>query len=75
MKIESAAIKTEDGEILTGTSHGNILMSCYLPIGKNNQEGFVTDTGEFVDRQKAADIAFEAGQTKEHKGTLYSYHL
>lgn len=43
-------------------------------VGENIQ-GFLTNTNRFVDRKEGAKIAFEAGQTKENKITLYSEDL
>ena len=38
----------------------------------NRAFGFVTSTGRFVDRFKAAKIAFKAGQTKCRREELFS---
>jgi hypothetical protein len=38
-------------------------------------QGFVTDTGEFVDRETASKIAYQSGQIKEPKRILYSEDL
>ena len=38
-------------------------------------DGFVTDTGEFLDRSSAADHAFECGQIESNKAELYSEDL
>jgi len=74
MIVESAILK--DGVIHTGRRHHNILNSA-KPFGalKNGEQGFVTDKGEFVNRQEAARIAFECGQIKEMKKDLYSEDL
>ena len=35
-------------------------------------QGFLTNTNRFVDRAEAGDIAFNCGQTTEHKRHLFS---
>jgi len=37
--------------------------------------GFVTDTGEFVDRKEAGRMAFEAGQIDKPTDCLFSENL
>lgn len=41
----------------------------------SNQQGFVTNKGKFVSREKAAKIAFKAGQTSNLKKKLISEDL
>jgi hypothetical protein len=75
--IIKAAIR-KDGIIYIGKRHYNIL-GTVLPFGylRDGNQGFVTDTGEFVDRIEAARIAIECGQIKELKWppNLYSEDL
>ncbi|MDD5013583.1 MAG: hypothetical protein PHW73_00590 [Atribacterota bacterium] len=73
IKIARAAIRKED-EIYLGASHGEIIKAHPWKL-KNCEQGFLTDTGEFVDRKEAAVIAFNAGQIKEKKDILYSENL
>jgi hypothetical protein len=39
------------------------------------EQGFLTNTNRFVDREEAAQIAFDSGQIKQHTITLYSEDL
>ncbi len=73
IKIARAAIKKED-QIYIGTSHSEIIKANPWKL-KNCRQGFLTDTGEFVDRKEAAVIAFNAGQIKEKKYALHSEDL
>ena len=78
MKIESAALKNNDGRIFTGRSHAvcyQAMDAAGVVCGRNCTQGFVTDTGEFVDRRKAAEIAHKAGQTKKLESPLFSEDL
>jgi len=72
--IKEAAI-LKNGTVYTGKRHCNIINDNYPKVGRFGHpdiQGFVTDDGRFVNRQEAAKIAFECGQTKEYKQTLYS---
>jgi len=70
--IASAALKLKSGEILTGTTHANIMRAeeakgrtitmADLDAGKSS--GFLTDKGEFVSPEEAWKIGEEAGQLK-----------
>ena len=40
-----------------------------------HEQGFLTNTNRFVDREEAAQIAFDSGQIDQHKITLYSEDL
>lgn len=90
--IESAAIKILDGDtnpVYTGDSHAAIVGVIYLPsyhdtdeshaatIRAEREEGFVTNDGEFVDREDAYIIARAADQLIEETpgGRLFSYNL
>ena len=75
MKIISSAIKMKNGRVYTGKRHNNCLEVANIAGEKTPidcVQGFVTDGGEFVTREVASQIAFEAGQIKERLGTLYS---
>jgi len=65
MKIKTAAIRI-NGKILTGKRHDDIIIeyiqSNYKDPLTNFEYGFITDSGEFVSRERAAEIAFESGQ-------------
>ena len=39
------------------------------------EQGFLTNTNRFVDREEGGQIAFNAGQTKDLRTTLYSEDL
>jgi hypothetical protein len=63
MKIAHAAIREKNPphRIFTGKHHAECFAK-YHTIDPHIEAGFMTDTGEFVDRQKALLIAVEAGQ-------------
>ena len=72
MRIEYAAIK-KGNRIFTGRRHHEIIRdNRAFDVGHGGEQGFVTDTGRFVDRAKAADIAYAAGQILEKKVRLFS---
>jgi hypothetical protein len=73
IKIVRAVIKKGD-EIYLGDSHSEIIKANPWKL-KNCEQGFLTDTGEFVGRKEAAEIAFNSGQIKEKKDQLYSEDL
>lgn len=75
MIVESAILK--DGVIYTGRRHVNIIHAHPFQFFHNCEQGFVTDTGEFVNREEASKIALECGQIKELKfgSLLYSEDL
>ena len=66
--IKEAAIRQEN-KIYTGKRHDLIIKDMVenyglkLPI--KGEQGFVTDSGDFVDRIMAAKIATESGQIKK----------
>lgn len=74
MKVKCAAIQTKSGQIFEGRSHAAIIQS-WEGVWEGGEEGFVTDDGTFVDRHEAAEIAFEAGQTKKLESPLFSVDL
>ncbi|HEY5588239.1 MAG TPA: hypothetical protein VIK86_04695 [Candidatus Paceibacterota bacterium] len=71
--IKLAAIR-KDGIIYTGTRHGYIMHNPERPLGYlfNGEQGFITDTDEFVDRIAGARIAYECGQIVKQQDELYS---
>ena len=77
-KIVAAAIKYND-KIYTGFDHGQAMKPLIelTLIPKNITEGFITNTGEFVDRKKAMIIAKQAKQLtyETNKKTLISEDL
>lgn len=87
MQIKAAAIKTRDGEVhwdLPPSRHHNViwlLLSMGYSLGRISygEEGFITDSDEFVNRAEALTIARSSGQLlEEHTelaeqlGELYS---
>lgn len=77
MKIKCAAIKRNDRIIVEGYDHAVCIQKSPLGTckGKGYVQGFVTDTGKFVDRKEAAKIAFEAGQIPKPVTILFSEDL
>lgn len=77
-RIVLAAV-SYNGKIWTGKRHGVIMQDIWAVDAwariHQDQQGFVTDTGEFVDRAEAGRIAFQAGQTSEQKLKLLSEHV
>lgn len=68
-------IKT--GYIVAGRRHHNCITThAYLTGKKSGNEGsvqgFLLNTGAFVDREAAAIIAFESGQIENQKEKLFS---
>jgi len=63
--IVNSAIK-KDGKIYTGKRHCDIINNLKYPFGffKWCEQGFVTDTGEFLDRVEAGEHALECKQIK-----------
>lgn len=84
MKIKCAAIKY-NGEIYEGPSHceiGHQMIKdkvCPRPFPGGKAQGFVTDSGVFVEREEALMIALEAGQIVKgehcHPNHLFSEDL
>jgi hypothetical protein len=79
-KIVKAAVKVGD-KVYVGWHHRDIFDEIWeterLGIDEIKQEmqGFVTNTGKFVNRIEAANIAFKAGQIKSGTNSLDSYQL
>jgi hypothetical protein len=62
MKIRAAAIRKRGEVVATGLSHEAARLSAG---GVSGECGFITDTGLFVTRKRAAKIALDSGQAKE----------
>lgn len=73
MIVNAAILK--DGVIYRARRHHLIIWEHEPQFFNNCEQGFVTDTGEFVDREEGAKIAFECGQIKEPKRILFSEDL
>lgn len=82
-KIVEAAIRLEDGRILTGHRHSDII---YHPDNKElaeqgwfkrskSEQGFVDEDGNFWNRYQAGCRAYRMGQTKTRILNLLSEHL
>lgn len=69
-----------DGVVLCGFRHCQIIELYHALTGKatkdfGNCQGFITSDNCFVTRERAAEIAFKAGQIKEVKHKLFSEDL
>ena len=73
IKIVKAAVKHK-GKVYTGLRHAHIILESGEYISAKEQ-GFLTSEGKFVNRSKAAKIAFEAGQIRKGIYTLDSYQV
>lgn len=74
------------GLVILGHRHGQCIWTVACLAGLRtatfaedgtgeSEQGFLTNTNRFVDRQEGAKIAFTAGQIKEKLKTLYSEDL
>jgi hypothetical protein len=74
------------GVVVEGHRHADIIRTMVNLLGKRtckngencageSIQGFVTNSNRFVGREEAAQIAFDAGQIKQHTITLYSEDL
>lgn len=74
--ITESAIMCSDGKIYRGKRHCHAFAEAKKhgsPIIKPMAlQGFITSRGEFVNRYKAAEIAWVAGQIKNPKKMLFS---
>ncbi len=64
--IKEAAIKKRS-KVITGKCHGDAFKKC-IDKGLTSDgwvQGFVTDDGQFVNRQEAFEIALACGQIPE----------
>jgi hypothetical protein len=68
-RIKESAI-IHKGVVWTGRRHHNIIADIVSKTGDRpvtGEQGFVTEDGEFVNREDAAKIALSNGQVKELK--------
>jgi hypothetical protein len=76
----------ESGFVICGRRHHNCISMFAKMVGfpydenahalmRTERQGFLTNTDRFVEREEAAQIAFEAGQIKQHKIVLFSEDL
>ena len=72
--IKEAAIRF-NGIVSRGKRHREIIANHKHINLKKGEDGFVTSGGLFVDRKKAAEIAFQCGQIKKSKNRLISEDL
>jgi len=64
--ITYAAILRSDEVIAIGRDHAEIIRSSPYGTCKNgSKQGFVTNTGRYVDRHEAGEIALAAGQLEK----------
>lgn len=75
-KVVAAAV-IYNGKMYQGRRHTEIMKEIYDEFGTvvkiiQEDQGFVSDTGEFLSRWKAGAVAFAAGQTKRRHETLLS---
>ena len=79
-------INCDKGLVVTGHRHGQCmwvmgsltgLRTCTFgeDCSGEHEQGFLTNTNRFVDREEGGQIAFNAGQTKDLRTTLYSEDL
>lgn len=69
-RIVCAAVQLKDGRVVCGVRHFDQLMRAMLPpelaeahkVLAGHEEGFVDNRYQFVDRNRAWDIALAAGQ-------------
>lgn len=77
MKIVKAAIRIGN-KIYECRRHFEGIQAAILDGAdriNQDEQGFITDEGNFVSRAEAAKIAYEAGQTETIKNPLTSEHL
>ena len=74
--IKEAAIR-KNGVVFTGRRHNDILCDKSRPFGflRGGEQGFITDSGVFMNREDAAVLAYFYGQIKVPKDKLYSEDL
>ena len=77
--ITAAAIQKKDGAVYVGNKndrHDTVFLSKPEDFFDGNDiMGFVTDTGEFLNRKDAAKHAFECGQVDKLDDSLISEQL
>ena len=77
MMLSSERKREREHKSLAGNSHGNLYLAAPFSFEKIPQEeqGFLTNRGIFVNRYQAGAIAYMAGQTKTRKEHLLSEDL
>ena len=78
LKIAEPALKEKSGKVDPAPSKAWSHSELEAAKGvkkKKVREGFLTNTGEFVDRKKAAKIAEKAGEVKKPVKKLHSTDL
>lgn len=81
-----SAVNVEEGVVVCGWRHPNIISTVMALSGKRtvtfgeraagqHVQGFLTSDGHFVDREEAAEIAYNAGQTEQKLKRLFSEDL
>lgn len=67
------------GFVIAGRRHHNCFNTLAITTNRNNkylkfekEQGFITNKDRFVDRIKAAEIAYKAGQIDQPKNKLFS---
>lgn len=67
----------DTGYVICGRRHHNCFTIRSIITNDDNEreQGFLTNTDRFVDREEAGRIAYEAGQIKEKNNFLYSEDL
>lgn len=77
-RIVAAAVK-HNGKIYTGKRHAEIMREIWDEVGNvkipQDEQGFVADNGQFLNRFQSGAVAFAAGQTKHRYETLLSEHV
>ena len=62
-RVQAAAIRTPDGRVITGVSHGFIMLdNPWLDGFASLEDGFVTNEGRFVTRGEAARLHDDIGR-------------
>lgn len=79
--IKHAAIKLKNGRVFRGKSHADgFHAACDAGLkefvsSSAHLQGFLTSEGEFVSREKAAKLAWNAGQIEKNTQCLFSEDL
>jgi len=78
-KILHAALKTKDGEIITGKSHADCFKKIIKlekePSDKVDDQGFLDSNNKFLNRKDAWLVAYLAGQLRVKPSILLSEDL
>jgi len=81
-KYDHQPVNINSGFVIAGMRHHNCFNTVIIlseSIDKHTHyeksQGFITTHNKFVTRERAAKIAYKAGQTKLHVGKLFSEDL